>query len=133
MLTQHYGPGGHGNHLSIATTSLNQSISHYAPLRESLGFHGVLLPAFASMQYTSRFECITEQLLHQSKHMLWVLKGTISIRWFFLAPKTYVYTNGCENNQSSCINCTIQCISFTLATAMLCFIGSTLFILMDIT
>ena len=64
--------------------------------------------------------------------MLWVLKGTISIRWFCLAPKIYVYTNGYENNQNSCINCTIQCILFTLATAMLRFIGSTLFILMDI-
>ena len=132
MLTLHYGPGGHGNHLSIATTWLIQSFSHNAPARESLGFQGVLLPAFASMQHTSRFECITEQLLNQSKHMLWVLKGTISIRWFFLAPKTHVYTNGYEKNQNSCMNCTIQCIPFTLATAMLRFIGSTLFILMDI-
>ena len=28
------------------------------------------------------------------KHMLWVLKRTVSMRRFFLAPKTYVKTNG---------------------------------------
>ena len=29
--------------------------------------------------------------------MLWVLKNTISLRWFFLAPKTNVKLDGQEN------------------------------------
>ena len=29
--------------------------------------------------------------------MLWVLKRTVSMRQFFLAPKTYVKTDGLEN------------------------------------
>ena len=33
-------------------------------------------------------------LISQPKHMLWVLKRTVSMRRFFLAPKTYVQTNG---------------------------------------
>ena len=36
-------------------------------------------------------------LISQPKHMLWVLKRTISMRQFFLAPKTYVQTDGLEN------------------------------------
>ena len=32
-------------------------------------------------------------LISQPKHLLWVLKRTISIRWFFWAPKTYVLTD----------------------------------------
>ena len=28
--------------------------------------------------------------LYQPKHMLWVLKRNISMRWFFWAPKAYV-------------------------------------------
>ena len=33
-------------------------------------------------------------LINQPKHMLWVLKRTISMRRFFWAPKTYVKTDG---------------------------------------
>ena len=29
-------------------------------------------------------------LIFQPKHMLWVLKRTVSLRWFFWAPKTHV-------------------------------------------
>ena len=29
--------------------------------------------------------------------MLWVLKRTVPMRWFFLVTKTYVKTNGKEN------------------------------------
>ena len=29
--------------------------------------------------------------------MLWVLKRTVSMRWFFWAPRTYVKRNGYEN------------------------------------
>ena len=29
--------------------------------------------------------------------MLWVLKRTVSMRWFFWAPKTYVQTDGLED------------------------------------
>ena len=36
-------------------------------------------------------------LISQSKHMLWVLKRTVSMRRFFLAPKTYVQTDGLKN------------------------------------
>ena len=36
-------------------------------------------------------------LLSQAKHMLWVLKGTVSMRRFFWAPKTYVKSYGLEN------------------------------------
>ena len=33
-------------------------------------------------------------LISQSKHMLWVLKRTVSVRLFFWAPKTNVKTDG---------------------------------------
>ena len=33
-------------------------------------------------------------LITQQKDMLWVLKRTISMRWFFWAPKTSVKTDG---------------------------------------
>ena len=33
-------------------------------------------------------------LISQPKHMLWVLKRTVSMRYFFLTPKTYVQTGG---------------------------------------
>ena len=36
-------------------------------------------------------------LISQPKHMLWVLKRTVSMRQFFWAPKTYVQTDGLEN------------------------------------
>ena len=36
-------------------------------------------------------------LISQPKHMLWVLKRTVSMRRFFLAPKTYVSTDRQEN------------------------------------
>ena len=36
-------------------------------------------------------------LISQPKHMLWVLKRTISMRRFFWAPKTYFQTDGLEN------------------------------------
>ena len=29
-------------------------------------------------------------LIYQPKHMLWVLKRTVSVRRFFWAPKTYI-------------------------------------------
>ena len=32
--------------------------------------------------------------LFLNQNMLWVLKRTVSMRWFFLAPKTYVETDG---------------------------------------
>ena len=38
-------------------------------------------------------------LIHFSpKHMLWVFKITVIMRWFFLAPKTHVQIDGQENN-----------------------------------
>ena len=36
-------------------------------------------------------------LISQPKHMLWVLKRTVSMRRFFWAPTTYVETDGKEN------------------------------------
>ena len=41
-------------------------------------------------------ECVQKInfLISQPKHMLWVLKRTISMRWFFWAPKIYVSTDG---------------------------------------
>ena len=33
-------------------------------------------------------------LISQPKHMLWVLKRTVSMRRFFWAPKAYVKTDG---------------------------------------
>ena len=33
-------------------------------------------------------------LISQQKHILWVLKRTVSMRRFFWAPKTYVQTDG---------------------------------------
>ena len=33
-------------------------------------------------------------LISQPKHMLWVFKRTVSLRWFFLAPKAYVKIDG---------------------------------------
>ena len=35
-------------------------------------------------------------LISEPKHMLWVPKRTVPIRRFFLAPKTYVQTDGLE-------------------------------------
>ena len=35
-------------------------------------------------------------LISQTKHMLWVLKRSVSMRRFFRAPKTYVQTDGLE-------------------------------------
>ena len=34
------------------------------------------------------------------KHMLWVLKRTVSMRLFFRAPKTHVLIDGLENHYS---------------------------------
>ena len=36
-------------------------------------------------------------LISQPKHMLWVLKRTVSMGRFFWVPKTYVKTDGLEN------------------------------------
>ena len=36
-------------------------------------------------------------LISQPKHMLWVLKRTVSMRRLFWAPKTYVQTDGLES------------------------------------
>ena len=36
-------------------------------------------------------------LISNEKHILWVLKRTLSMRWIFLAPKTHVKINGKEN------------------------------------
>ena len=36
-------------------------------------------------------------LISQTKHILWVLKGTVSFRPFFLAPKTFVKIDGFKN------------------------------------
>ena len=36
-------------------------------------------------------------LISQPKHMLWVLKRTVSMRRFFWAPKTYVQADVLEN------------------------------------
>ena len=33
-------------------------------------------------------------LISQPKHMLWVLKRTVLMRWFFRAPKTHGKTGG---------------------------------------
>ena len=33
-------------------------------------------------------------IISHSKHMLWVLKRTISMKWFFCTHKTYVKTDG---------------------------------------
>ena len=33
-------------------------------------------------------------LISEPKHMLWVLKRTVSMRRFFCAPQTYVQTDG---------------------------------------
>ena len=40
-------------------------------------------------------ECVPNHnfLISQSKHTLWVLNRTISLRWFLRAPKTYVKTD----------------------------------------
>ena len=43
-------------------------------------------------------------LLSQPKHMLWVLKRTVSMRRFFWAPKTYVQTDGFENIYNITLN-----------------------------
>ena len=43
-------------------------------------------------------------LISQPKHMLWVLKSTISMRRFFWAPKIYVEIDGKEN----IYNCTLK-------------------------
>ena len=42
------------------------------------------------------YECVLENnfLISQPKHMLWVLKRTVSMRLFFLEPKTYAKTDG---------------------------------------
>ena len=36
-------------------------------------------------------------LISKPKHMLWVLKRTVSMRRFFWAPKTYVKADGKDN------------------------------------
>ena len=36
-------------------------------------------------------------LISQTKHILWVLKETVSLRPFFLAPKTFVKIDGFKN------------------------------------
>ena len=36
-------------------------------------------------------------LISQTKHILWVLKGTVSLRPFFLAPKTFAKIDGFKN------------------------------------
>ena len=33
-------------------------------------------------------------LISQPNHMLWALKTTVPMRWFFWAPKIYVKTDG---------------------------------------
>ena len=44
--------------------------------------------------------CIKNNIITQPKHMLWVLKRTVSMRRFFGAPETYVLTNEKENNHT---------------------------------
>ena len=39
-------------------------------------------------------QCILQDFISLPKHMLWVLKRTVSMRQFFSAPKTYVKTDG---------------------------------------
>ena len=36
-------------------------------------------------------------IISHPKHIVWVLKRTVSMRRFFWAPKTHVYINGLEN------------------------------------
>ena len=43
-------------------------------------------------------------LISQPKHMLWVLKRTVSMRQFFWAPITYVQTDGLENIYNFMLN-----------------------------
>ena len=43
-------------------------------------------------------------LISQQKHMLWVLKRTVSMRRFFWAPKTYDKTDGQENIYNFTLN-----------------------------
>ena len=40
---------------------------------------------------------ILTNLISQPKYMLWVLKRTLSMRWFFGATKKYVKTDGLED------------------------------------
>ena len=48
--------------------------------------------------------------------MLWVLNGTVSIRRFFWAPKTYVKTDGQENNHTFTLeNFAVKILSSELA------------------
>ena len=51
-------------------------------------------------------------LISQPKYMLWVLKRTLSLRRFFLAPKTYVQTDGLENIYKFTLN--NVCLSKTM-------------------
>ena len=47
-------------------------------------------------------------LISQLKHMLWVLKRTVSMRRFFREPKTHVKMDGQENIH----NCTLKSFAY---------------------
>ena len=36
--------------------------------------------------------------------MLWVPKRTVTMKWFFWAPKAYGYTDGYENTGNVCLS-----------------------------
>ena len=47
---------------------------------------------------------VSNDFFSQRKHMLWVLQRTVSMRRFFLAPKTYVKVDGKENIYNFVLN-----------------------------
>ena len=64
----------------------------------------ILLASLVGMLNKSLFRPLVKSvyqknnfLISQPKHMLWVLKRTVSMRLFFWAPKTYVKTYRYEN------------------------------------
>ena len=62
--------------------------------------------------------------------MLWVLKRTVSMRQFVLAPQTYVQTDGLENIKNVMLK---NCVGLNLVTCMvfICFIFCLLKFLID--
>ena len=67
-----------------AILAFNECVSHSLCVHAQLYIRTLVKSAYKKINF----------LISQPKHMLWVLKRTVSMRRFFEAPKTHVKTDG---------------------------------------
>ena len=79
-------------------TKLQKTENHHGlkPFRILIATRMIQISA-AHLKYRTLVKSAQQKnnfLISQPKHILWVLKRTISMRWFFWAPKTYARNYG---------------------------------------